>query len=88
MLWIVVCTKVTYFVDREGSFNIETDKNLLWLKEQVTSNPIITVLIPLALSVFTEAKINRLYKLGYVHCLMSYSLTLMVATYFFMSTVL
>ena len=82
MLWIVGCSKLTYFVDSEMSFNIETDRQLLQWKEYVYSSSLLTIALPLALTYFVESKINRLYSFGKLHTLMSHSLTTMLAVYF------
>jgi len=82
VLWIVGCSKLTYFVDSEMSFNIETDRQLLQWKEYVSSSSLLTIALPLALTYFVESKINRLYSFGKLHTLMSHSLTTMLAVYF------
>jgi hypothetical protein len=52
-------------------------------KELVLSSPIVTVVIPLCALFFVESKMNRLYKFGKLHILMSNCLTAMVGVYYF-----
>lgn len=82
VLWIIACTKIAYFVDRESSMNFQTDKDLLAWKEFVMVQPIITIILPLFACFFIESKMNRLYRLGRVHVMITNCLTAMVGVYF------
>jgi len=64
---IVICVKITYFVDREISLNFETNQQLVYIKEFVTQQPLITTFIPLIAVFFVESKMNRLYRFGKTH---------------------
>jgi hypothetical protein len=45
--------------------------------------PLLAYFLPLGFQFFTESKINRLYRLGKVHSMISHCLTAMVGFYFF-----
>lgn len=83
ILWILACTKIVYFIDRESSMNFATNKQLLEWKETVMNEPIVTILMPLVACCFIENKMNRLYRMGRVHVMISSCLTAMVGAYFF-----
>jgi hypothetical protein len=53
------------------------------MKELLAKMPFVTVFVPLAACFFIESKINRLYRFGKLHTLISNCLTAMVGVYFF-----
>jgi hypothetical protein len=63
--------------------NFATNSKLLAVKDFVSSVPLVTVVLPLGACFFIESKMNRLYKFGKVHVMISNCLTAMVGVYFF-----
>jgi hypothetical protein len=87
LLILVACYKAVYFIDREYSLNTPTDESLQAAKEFVLSTPVISVFLPLVFQFVTENKINRLYKFGRVHSLISHCLTGIVGVFYFIKYV-
>jgi len=83
LLILVACYKAVYFIDREYSLNTPTDETLQTIKDYVLNNPIIYAFLPLGFQFVTENKINRLYRFGRVHALISHSLTAIVGAFYF-----
>lgn len=67
--------------------NFETETDLLYWKQILRSEPILTQAVPLVLCIFLENKIARHYSLGKLHTLMAHALTGMLFANFVISYV-
>ena len=81
---IIFCIKASYFVDTESSLNFNTDQVLAEYRQWIRSQPLVTVAAPLFATMLLENKISRHYNFGMFNRVMTHSLTVALAYYYYL----
>ena len=74
-LAIIGCIKIAYFLDRERSYNFETESNLTSYRDFLQSLPMIVTFGPFLGIFVLDSKINTSRKMGFVNAGMNHILT-------------